>query len=410
MKKIILFIALLAAHTGSGQSIDSLYRLAVEQNPELKASYARFEGALNRVTQRQALPDAKLSLGYFISPIETRLGPQQARLSLNQQFPWWGTRQARGNVARLQAEAAYQQFLQQKNELYAQLAGAWYPLAKRQALLRVENENLVLLNQWRKLAVQRLESNKGSLADVLQIDLRIEESDTRMLLLAKEELPLRIRLNRLLNRTDTASLVIPDQLPVIQPQLKVADSLLNPALAVLDRKIEAARGAERLAVKEGLPSISVGLDYALIGERTDAEIPENGRDVLMPLVSLSLPVFRNKYRAKVEESRNLQQELQAEQTATRNRLQSQLAQSRYEQDKLQVLLSQYERQVQLINRTLNLLLVEYSNREAGIDELLSVQSTLLKYQRQQIEATMAWWINRADIQVITGATYIENEE
>ena len=410
MKKIILFIALLAAHTGSGQSIDSLYRLAVEQNPELKASYARFEGALNRVTQRQALPDAKLSLGYFISPIETRLGPQQARLSLNQQFPWWGTRQARGNVARLQAEAAYQQFLQQKNELYAQLAGTWYPLAKRQALLRVENENLVLLKQWRKLAVQRLESNKGSLADVLQIDLRIEESDTRMLLLAKEELPLRIRLNRLLNRTDTASLVIPDQLPVILPQLKVADSLLNPALAVLDRKIEAARGAERLAVKEGLPSISVGLDYALIGERTDAEIPENGRDVLMPLVSLSLPVFRNKYRAKVEESRNLQQELQAEQTATRNRLQSQLAQSRYEQDKLQVLLSQYERQVQLINRTLNLLLVEYSNREAGIDELLSVQSTLLKYQRQQIEATMAWWINRADVQVITGATYIENEE
>jgi outer membrane protein TolC len=185
MKKMILLIVLLVAQTGFGQSIDSLYRLAAEQNPSVKASYARFEGALNRVMQRQALPDPGLSLGYFIAPIETRLGPQQARLSLKQQFPWWGTRQARGEVARLQAEAAYQQFLQQKNELYAQLAGAWYPLVKRQASLRVEKEHLDLLNQWRKLAVQRLENNKGSLADVLQIDLRIEESDTRMLHPAK---------------------------------------------------------------------------------------------------------------------------------------------------------------------------------------------------------------------------------
>jgi outer membrane protein TolC len=204
--------------------------------------------------------------------------------------------------------------------------------------------------------------------------------------------------------------VIPDELPEIQSKRKVADSLLNPALAELDRKIEAARGAERLAMKEGLPNIGVGLDYALIGKRTDAEVPENGRDVLMPMVSLSLPVYRNKYRAKAEESRNRQQELQAEQTATRNRLRSQLAQSQNEQDKLQLLLSQYKRQVQLINRTLNLLLVEYSNQQAGIGELLRVQATLLKYQRQQIEATMAWWINRATIQVITGTTYTDNEE
>lgn len=410
MKKNILLIVLLAAQTGFGQSIDSLYRLAAEQNPALKASYARFEGALTRITQQQALPDAKLSLGYFIAPIETRLGPQQARLSLNQQFPWWGTRQARGEVARLEAEAAYQQFLQQKNELYAELASAWYPLVQRRALMKVEQENLDLLNQWRKLAVQRLENNKGSLADVLQIDLRREESRTRIMLLEKKALPLRVSLNRLLSQPDSSRWMFPDELPEIQFDATISDSLQNPALTVLDRKIEAARGAEQLAVKEGLPDIGVGFDYALIGKRTDQEIPENGRDVLMPMVSLSLPVYRNKYRAKAEESRNRQQELQAQQTATRNRLRSQLAQSQYEQEKLQLLLSQYKRQVQLINRTLNLLFVEYSNREAGIDELLRVQATLLKYQQQQIEARTAWWINRATIQVITGTTYTDHEE
>jgi hypothetical protein len=107
----IIILVLLGSVLGYAQTLDDYFKIAAESNPGLQAKYSAFEAAMQRVEQVNTLPDPNFSFGYFISPVETRVGPQRARFSLTQMFPWFGTLKKQGNAAALMAEAKYQSFL-----------------------------------------------------------------------------------------------------------------------------------------------------------------------------------------------------------------------------------------------------------------------------------------------------------
>ena len=81
----------------------------------------------------------------------------------------------------------------------------------------------------------------------------------------------------------------------------------HPLLNSLELKVKAAAASERAALKQGLPKVGVGLDYVMVDKRTDMVVPDNGKDVLMPMVTLSLPLFRGKYRAAEKEAQLMQE-------------------------------------------------------------------------------------------------------
>ena len=141
MKKyiIITVITLGFSILANAQSLDEYFKIAAENNPGLQAKYKSFEAAMERVAQVSSLPDPNLSFGYFISPVETRVGPQRARFSLTQMFPWFGTLKAQEDVATLMAEAKYQEFLDARNKLLYQVAAAYYPLYELKRLVEIEN-------------------------------------------------------------------------------------------------------------------------------------------------------------------------------------------------------------------------------------------------------------------------------
>ena len=66
------------------QNLEDYQQIAAEQNPGLQAKYKAFEATMERIPQASSLQDPTLSFGYFISPVETRVGPQRARFSLTQ--------------------------------------------------------------------------------------------------------------------------------------------------------------------------------------------------------------------------------------------------------------------------------------------------------------------------------------
>jgi len=96
------------------QNLENYLLDAAENNPGLMARYYEFEAALQKTTQIKALPNLSLSVGYFISPVETRVGPQQVRFSLVQMFPWFGTNAAKANATDLVAQSMFYQFQDKK--------------------------------------------------------------------------------------------------------------------------------------------------------------------------------------------------------------------------------------------------------------------------------------------------------
>ena len=77
----------------------------------------------------------------------------------------------------------------------------------------------------------------------------------------------------------------------------VDDITYHPELLEFDFMQEVVDKKKISNAKDGLPSIALGLDYVIVSERTDMDLPENGKDVIMPMVSFSIPLFTKKYKS-----------------------------------------------------------------------------------------------------------------
>jgi hypothetical protein len=89
-KIILLSVFLISSIIGMAQetkeSLDTYLKIAAENNPGLKAKFSDYMAAMEKVPQVGTLPDPQFAFGYFINPVETRLGPQKATLGLKQAF------------------------------------------------------------------------------------------------------------------------------------------------------------------------------------------------------------------------------------------------------------------------------------------------------------------------------------
>lgn len=406
MKKIIIiiFTAFGFSTLTNAQSLDDYFKLAAENNPGLQAKYKSFEAAMQKVTQVSSLPDPNLSFGYFVSPVETRVGPQRARFSLTQMFPWFGTLKAQENAATLMAEAKYQEFLDARNKLYYQVSASYYPLYELQKLISIEEENQRILSSYKEIATIQFQNDKGSMVDVLRVDIMLKDATTNLSILEQKQKPLVTRFNKLLNRSDDDNIVVRDSLFTFSlPANYRKDSLLasNPILDELELKIEASKASEQAAIKQGLPKLGVGLDYVIVGQRTDMSVPDNGKDAFMPMVSVSLPIFRGKYKAAQKEAQLMQESYSLQREEATNRLTSSYDMIWFEIQKQVELIQLYEEQIQESGQSLNLLFSAYSNSGKDFEEVLRMQQQILKYQKMKATALSEYHIALAELDYIT---------
>lgn len=409
MKKyiIITVITLGFSILANAQSLDEYFKIAAENNPGLQAKYKSFEAAMERVAQVSSLPDPNLSFGYFISPVETRVGPQRARFSLTQMFPWFGTLKAQEDVATLMAEAKYQEFLDARNKLLYQVAAAYYPLYELKRLVEIENENISILSSYKDIASVKFQNGKGAMVDVLRVDIMLKDAATNLSILEQKKKPLETRFNKLLNRQEDETIIVQDSLYVENlPVTYRRDSLLtsNPLLDELDLKIKASEAQELAATKQGMPKIGVGLDYVIVGQRTDMSVPDNGQDVLMPMVTMSLPIFRGKYKAAQKEAQLMQESYALQKEDAVNRLTSTYEMIWFEIQKQLDQIILYEEQIMTSQQSLNLLFTAYGNSGKNFEEVLRMQQQILKYQKMKATALSDYNIAIAELDYITAKT------
>jgi outer membrane protein TolC len=404
----IITILILGCAMGYAQTPDDYFKMAAENNPGLQAKHKEFEAALQKVPQVSTLPDPVLTASAFGQMVETRVGPQRARFSLTQMFPWFGTLKAQGDAAALMAEAKYQSFLDARNKLYYQVTAAYYPLFELNRWQRIEQGNIEILQSYKTIATSRFKNGAGAMVDVLRVDIMLKDATTNLSILNRKEKPLLATFNKLLNRDEHEAVAISDTLSVeFLPDNFRKDSLLtiNPVLNELDLKIKAGKASERAAKKQGLPKLGVGLDYVVVGERTDMDLPDNGKDVLMPMVSVSIPIFRGKYKAAVKEARLLQESYSLQKDEYANSLTSGYEIAWFEIQQQQALLQLYDQQIQESNQALNLLFTAYGNSGKEFEEVLRMQQQLLKYEKMKATAEVQYQIAVAKLNYLTARTY-----
>lgn len=377
-----LLAVLFSAGEMRAQDLDSYLQEAGKNHPGIQAAWKEYHAALEQVPQAGALPDPKLSLGYFISPVETRLGPQQFKVSLSQMFPWFGTLGEKEQAAAERARVKYQQFAEKRNAVYKQIRVQWYGLYKTRKAVEITRENIDILESLKSLTRRNYENDKGRMAELMRIDVNIREQQNKLDDLREQLATQKTDFNLLLNRQAGDSLKAPG---TIQPDtfdiLAYRDSLAShPELTALEHKEAALKHQVETDRKKSYPSISLGLDYAVIGQRQDMQVAENGRDVIMPMIGISLPLYRKKYDAMVRETRFRLEAIEAKQQEKQNTLSSQYkkAEEAYKQALRHIDL--YTKQVQETERIYNLLKTSYSADGESFFEVLRTRLLVHEYQ------------------------------
>jgi len=136
----------------------------------------------------------------------------------------------------------------------------------------------------------------------------------------------------------------------------------------------------------------IGLQYMLIGESKTAQMDQGmapemtGMDMVMPMFSITLPLYRNKYRAQQRESRFMWQSAREKYNNTLNILRSDLFKLKQQLDNADRKVTLYQKQEQLARVTYQLVVQEFVTAKSDLTNVIQVQRQLLEYQLRQAEA------------------------
>jgi outer membrane protein TolC len=270
-------------------------------------------------------------------------------------------------------------------------------------MIELEEQNLQILNDYRELALSKFKSGKGAMVDVVRIDIKRDERQTNIQLLKDQKQPLQVEFNSLLNRDLDAMITIPDALPLVENDTPfVKDSLFNsnPKLIGLDKKIESFEAQKKVAKKEGYPMIGLGLDYSIISKRDVPGLEMNGQDAIMPMLSVTLPIFRKKYNAKQKEVDLMLQATNYEKQAVKNNLQTSYSMANYNVSKAKTLKGLYKKQTESTQQAISLLIAAYSNSGTDFEEILRMNQDLLMLQSATVSANKNQFIAQSTLEYL----------
>lgn len=386
---IVIFISGMGSAQSFSQTLDDYLRTAAENNPKLKSSYAQFEASMQQAPQVSGLPDPTLTMSAFGKMIETRLGAQEARFSLTQMFPWFGTLQAKEDASVLMAEAKFQNYLDLRNQLFFEIKSVYAELYAIEETIQLKKENLSILDSYRELSLSRFKSGNAPMVNVIKVDIQRESAITEIELLEKIRKPLETRFNLMLNRQPEIAVQIQDTLIFNRDEILVDPKDIfenHPSITGLEKQRESYEMQQIVAQKEGLPMLGLGIDYSIISKRTDADPEMNGQDAIMPMLTVTLPIFRKKYRAAKKEAEFMASSMEQEQEAQKNELQGAYEMSLYDLKKAEQLIALYQKQLVSSGQASKLLISGFSNSIIDFEEVLQMNQDILMLQTQEVEA------------------------
>ena len=398
MKNIInIVIGLLMVTALKAQTLDAYIQEAENNNPEVQAFELRYNISKEKVEEADAFPKTEVSAGVFVSEPETRTGAQKARFSVKQMLPWFGSITLRENYASSLAEVDFLDIVIIKRKLRLSVSQSYYELYAIEEKQVVLEENIQLLNTYEKLALTSVEVGGASAVDVLRLQIRQAK-----LVLEQEYKAVQTQFNNLLHRDENTSIAVVDSLLVEEPiEIQQFQLELHPELEKYDRLYESVTRSEVLNQKEANPNLGFGLDYIPVAKRPGMDFSDNGKDILMPMVSLSIPIFNNNYKSRTVQNELRQEEINAQKANRRNLLETILSDALNNKEASYI---RYKTQLKNLEQAKDAEVILVKNYETGtidFNDVLDIQELQLRFQINLIEAVKNYYVQTAIINYLT---------
>ncbi|PNW25911.1 TolC family protein [Formosa algae] len=404
---VILGVCLLTfvstIHPVYAQDLTDLIHMGLKQNPNVINADLHYQLATEQVHEAHVIPNTDISLGYFVSEPETRTGPQKFKASVTQMLPWFGTVTARENYATSLAEAQYENIAISQRKLVLSISQNYYQLWAITEKQQVLQEQYAILKRFETLALASVGVGKASAVDVLKLQMRQNEIEAQKQLLEQDYLGVQTKINSDLNRHTSESITVTSTLEIPTENILQVEKVtpVHPELLQYDKLYASVEQSELLNQKNSAPMLGFGLDYIAIAERQDETLVDNGKDVIMPMFTVSIPIFNTSYASKTKQHELQKDIYKTQKTEKMNGLISVLDVAVKQRKSARI---SYETQIKNINQAKHaqdILMKSYETGSIDFDAVLEIQDLQLTYEIRAIEATMAYYNQQTLINYIT---------
>lgn len=366
-------------------SPDDYIRYALYHSPAVESAYQQWRAASERLPQVGGLPDPRLTFGYFVEEVQTRTGPQNARIGVQQTLPWPGRLDDREDAASKAAAAAWRRFEAARLGVAERVVAALHELAYLDRTILATQGTLELTQTFEEVLRARYRVGAGSHPELIRAQVELGELEDRVLQLKAMRPSLVAELNAVLDRPASVAVPAMDQLPG-RVALTDAEGLVeiakrtNPILLGLDEQVAEQQFMAAAARKDGLPDLTVGVDYIFTGRALTPGTPGSGDDPIMLSVGINLPIWRDKYDAAVRESLARRLSIASERADQSNRIEAAIHRAWFEHTDADRRVRLYEQTlIPKAEESLRASLAGFRGGETSFLDLLDTERTLLEF-------------------------------
>jgi outer membrane protein, heavy metal efflux system len=413
---LLLTILIIASKAGISQIYPEPYlQQALENNSGLQAQQKAWEAAQQQVNISGALPDPTLTAGFFTPPMERFMGNQWFDVGVMQMFPWFGTLGKQKSVAEKMAESQYQQFRDERNRLFMEMTRLWLEIYRKEQELKVIDRYQEILKAREDIIYTRYEAGQqrsGLALDIYRLEIQLTDLQNRSEKIQDELIALQENFNILAGRDMQAPISTPDSLPpssIMENEMKPEAETFasNPRFLKGLLDAGAAEAMEEVSRLKTRPMLGVGLQYSYFAPGEAAMGQMDGGHMLMPMVSVSLPIFSRKNQATRQQAEVLAEAAQFRKQDQVNSLQIQWTQLQATINNQQRDHDFYSHQLDITQKTWELIVNAYASGDEGFDELLRIQDQLLNLEWRMLENHVSQHLSRAEMDLLMARNIFE---
>ena len=390
---LMFFVITIGAQAQPSDSLSTYIAAAIRNNPAVIGGYNAYKAQVMSACGAGSLNDPTIQVGVFPKSMQHVNGKQIATFTIMQMFPWFGTLKAGRENMEYKAESAYQKFRADGIALAYDVQKQWYAMLATQEKIKAVKGKISLLEDIKKLALLTYKTQSrmrnAKMSDQLRLEAEEQNLEEQIASLEAKAALQRQQFNIVMHRDANAPLVVPDtialrEMPSISwNDIEAQDPLLQKSVA--DGK--AFEAQERLATNMGKPTFSVGLQYMLNGKVMNPKMENmNGMDMVMPMVTVSVPIYRRKIYMSKEAAKLNKISTDYAYQNRQDALKSEYLSIGHRAEDVKRKVELYDKEVEILDRTLSLMNTEYATGSTSLTDILETNRQYIDYALKKAEA------------------------
>jgi outer membrane protein TolC len=408
---ILFWAVFLCTQQGAASALLGQYiGEALAHNNELSAAQASSQAIKEKIRSAGVLPDPVLGFQYYLEPVETRTGPQEAAVSLSQRLPWPTKLSLQKKEVRQQSAIADSRLQEVELAVVRRVKEVYVQYAFNHEAIKISEEGQELLAYFESVALTRYSAGKIEYANVLKIQVERARLDDHLRTLRDQNEPLRGQLNSLLGAPHDTARPIPQKMPTIAMTMEQATLYdlarrKSPKLSGAERSIDQAKTSLQRAEKDFYPDMAFSVKTIVTGEAEFGDPPDSGRDPVIAGISINIPLFRDRRHGAVAEKQQGVRAAKERRAQQWRDLDAAIDQSLYRyRDAVRRQALFEESIIPKIRQELEVGLQAFQDGRQSVLALLDAEKNLLEFELNQRRALADQAMEVARLEELVGAT------